>query len=420
MKLSLFLAFACLLQGQTPDSRNRLWREDIDFFVKGISAKGMTVDLARGPSSRGQKDFEKLFPAKTFDPAIAALKESLPSLSDTEIVMRLMRIVAGAGVAHTSVEWPKGMGFERRLPVVMGWYGDGLAVASATQEFRSAVGRKVLKLGSKTPEELLAAVTPYISHENDAYLRNAAPGFLTAYPVVNQLGLADPDGMVSMVLERAGGEPLTVKLPLVESKEAKVGFWVALGIEKPPFVSQLNRKYWSRYFEDSRTEFIQYNQCMNDRALPFGEFTQGVMREIDAHPVQRVVLDLRWNGGGDSSVIGPLKNALASRPQLAGHIYVLIGAGTFSSALLNAIDWKQHLHATLAGEPTGGKPGSYGEVKLLTLPNSKVVVRYSSKYFAAPGGMDTPSLMPDILAPLKLSDLEAGRDSALDAILAGR
>jgi hypothetical protein len=86
--LALYLTLASTLPGQEPGAEAR-WREDIDAFVRGLSAEGTTVDLERGISSRGQKDFGKLYPREKFDPAIASLKQSLPTLSDAEIVLRL-------------------------------------------------------------------------------------------------------------------------------------------------------------------------------------------------------------------------------------------------------------------------------------------------------------------------------------------
>jgi len=428
--LALYLTLASTLPGQEAglearssegarSSQEARWREDIDAFVRGVSAEGTTVDLERGISSRGRKDFGKLYPREKFDPAIASLKQSLPTLSDAEIVVRLMQIVASAGVAHNGIDWPKGMGFEQRIPFTFGWFADGLAVTAATRPFAKTIGLRVLRIGSMTPPELLEGVSPFISHENQVWLRLNAPVFITLHPVLEHLGLIEPDGLVSVTLARPGSEPMVVRVPLVDSKEPKIGFWEALHISKPPYVSQLRKNYWHQYLEDSQTAYIQYNACANDRALSFADFTRDVVAEdIDRHPVKRVVVDLRWNGGGDSRVISPLKKALASRPNLAGHIYVLIGPNTFSSALYDAVEWKRDLRVTLVGEPTGGKPsGSYGEVNKLTLPNSRLVVRYTSKYFGGSTDMDAPSLMPDIAAPLALGDLMAGRDPALSAVL---
>jgi hypothetical protein len=130
------------------------------------------------------------------------------------------------------------------------------------------------------------------------------------------------------------------------------------------------------------------------------------------------VIDLRQNGGGDSRVIGPLKSGLAARLKAIGHVYVLIGPMTFSSAVDNAMDLHRDLHATLVGEAAGGQPAGYGEIKTLTLPNSKIVVQYTTKFFGAAKGVDPLALNPDLGAPRLWADALAGRDPVLEAAIA--
>jgi hypothetical protein len=90
---------------------------------------------------------------------------------------------------------------------------------------------------------------------------------------------------------------------------------------------------------------------------------------------------------------------------------------TFSSAVLNAIELVQRLHARLVGGPSAGAPSGYGEVKTFALPHSKLTVRYSTKHFvnaAFPGD----ALEPDLAVTVRAADWFAGRDPAIDAILA--
>jgi hypothetical protein len=137
---------------------------------------------------------------------------------------------------------------------------------------------------------------------------------------------------------------------------------------------------------------------------------------VDCHPTH-----LRRNGGGDSHVIGPLKRGLTARRNKLGKFYVLIGPGTFSSAVDNAIELQRSLGAVFVGEPSGGKPSSYGEVKQVALPNSKLVVQYTSKWFGSHKDSEPGDLTPAIPAPRTLVDLIAERDPALTAALtAGR
>ena len=145
--------------------------------------------------------------------------------------------------------------------------------------------------------------------------------------------------------------------------------------------SQPDRKYyWHQYLRDSGTLYVQYDICKNDPQLSFNDFAKQVLADADANKPSQVVIDLRKNGGGDSRVIRPLKSGLAERHV---KVFVLIGPNTFSSGTDNAIELRHDLHATLVGEPTGGKPSSYGEVMTITLPSSKLVVRYTTKWFGS-------------------------------------
>src|SRR6266849_2675196 len=64
----------------SPAEREAHWREDLQFLVAGLSAPGNTFDLQRGISTRGQKDFEKLYPKALFDAEIKALGSDISKL----------------------------------------------------------------------------------------------------------------------------------------------------------------------------------------------------------------------------------------------------------------------------------------------------------------------------------------------------
>jgi hypothetical protein len=236
--------------------------------------------------------------------------------------------------------------------------------------------------------------------------------------VLEHLRLVQPNGTVAVTLQEPGREPITLVIPLAEQQPARLRVREALGITPPLYASGPEQaKYWYRYVSDSQTLFVQYNDCENDRKQSFADFTRALLTEVQPRPLQRVVVDLRWNGGGDSRVIRPLKQALAG-PLAGKPLYVFIGPETFSSALMNAMELKRERKAVLVGEATGGTPKGYGEVKRLVLPHSQVAVRYTSKFFAVPKKFDVPSLLPDLPAPILFRDVLAGRDPAMAAVLA--
>lgn len=197
-----------------------------------------------------------------------------------------------------------------------------------------------------------------------------------------------------------------------------VSAWDVLQIPTPLYHQQPDSAYWCEYLADAKTLYIQYNKCQNI-GRPFESFAKEALSCVDSHSVERVVVDLRFNVGGDSRVIKPLVDGLKSRPALSteGHLYALIGPVTYSSGMMAAMDFKEELHAILIGEPTGGKPNSFGEVKQATLPNSNLAIYYPTKYFRPISDADPESIMPDVAVRLTLEDFLAGRDPVLEAAL---
>jgi len=94
------------------------------------------------------------------------------------------------------------------------------------------------------------------------------------------------------------------------------------------------------------------------------------------------------------------------------------GRRTFSSALLNALELKTSTRATFVGEPTGGRPNHYGEVRTLFLANTGITVGYSTKYFRYSRD-DTDSMLPDVIIEPSIASFAAGSDPVVDWILQG-
>jgi hypothetical protein len=386
-----------MLRAQDPQTR---WPEDLAFLEAEFSGH--------------EKDFTKLYPH--FHEEMGALRGEIGKLGDSEIVLRLMKMVASANVGHNIVYLPaRALGFYP-IPFMLAWYSDGLVVGAAPSTYAAAEGTHVQRIGSMTPEQALAAVAPFISHENDASLRVQSTRFLQMVSVLRQIGAADSSGNVTFTLVKPGGEPFTLTVGAAEPGMKRISMFDALHVSLPLYRKQPDRFYWYEYLADSQALYIQYNRCANDPKLAFADFTRELLAFADSHPVDRVVVDLRLNPGGDSRVIGPLKRALQARAALRSKVTVLIGPRTFSSAQMAAVEFRHDLHATLVGEATGEMLNGYGEVKGLTLPHSGLKMQYSTKYFHL-GKNDASALEPDVRATTSLEDALAGKDPVLEAAL---
>jgi|SRR5579872_1816142 len=400
-------AAACILAASLaaqPADRSARWRDDLTRLSRILKAE--------------QYAFPKRYDVSAFDAEITALERDAATLTDPDITLRLMRLVAGAKDGHSRVVVPV-FGPFRRLPLTVEWFADGLAVMSAAPEYADALGLRVTRIGRMTPEQVLAAAAPYIAHENEFGLRAESPGYLTVLEVLQAVGAADASGRVTLTLVRADGS--SMEISVAPGNPLRWTTVSALDASHTPVdVSRRHpdqRFYWFEYLRDSHAMYVQYNTCQNDPTRPFAAFVRDALAAADRERVDRWIVDLRRNSGGMNRVIKPLTEGLAGR---SAHqpVFVLIGGATFSAAIENAMELKRKLHATLVGEPTGGKPNIYGNPRTLTLPNSQLKVQYSTAFVKHVSDGDPLAIDPDIRISLTLADVLAGRDPVLNAALA--
>jgi len=114
-----------------------------------------------------------------------------------------------------------------------------------------------------------------------------------------------------------------------------------------------------------------------------------------------------------------LVNPIAATPAInrRGHLFVLIGNLTFSAAMSNSAHFRQKTAAILVGEPIGERPNSYQENRELSLPNSHIVISYSTRFYKfVPDGAEN-RVRPDIDVETTWEDVRAGRDPVLQRAL---
>ena len=381
------------------------WRQDLQFLATQLPL------LHVNP-------FTKISRAQ-FDQAVNNLNTDIPTLRDEEILVRLMRIFAMIGDSHTTLRTQASTVELRSYPLKLYWFSDGLYATSVTSAYRQAAGARLIRIGSIDVQSAHDAVTDLIPHENEPWLRGLSPGVLVSPEILSALRIL-PDMHGKLVFQQPGGAEFTVDMePISVNSNVQ---WVAVPdpaqIPTPLYRRHPELNYWFDYVDASRTLYVQYNVCQNRQDLPFNQFFQQIQQFRATHQVDKFVIDLRNNSGGDSSIFQPLINAVANDSSInrSDRLFVIIGRLTFSSGLFNAIDLRQRTNARFVGEATGGKPNAFGEVGTFRLPNSQLTVTYSKRFFTTMPG-DPLSLFPEWFVNLSSSDYLSGRDPAMEAIL---
>jgi hypothetical protein len=377
------------------------WTEDLKFMASELSEKHKNL-------------FFKL-PEEKFSAMVEDLRSRIPGLSPEEIIVGFMKILAAVGDAHTDTYIRPA----QALPLMIYWFDDGLFILNTTERYKAAFHGRITGLGGHPIEKVIEALSQVIPHENDAQIKNKLPSLLTRTDLLFGLGLlSDTSGTDLSFLDREGVEK-TIKMEPISMSVRPA--WLAdlnKTEDAPLYRQRAGEFYWHHFLEESGTLFVKYNSCRNIPGRPFSEFTKEVFEFLDNHDTQRLIIDLRHNGGGNSAIFSPFIGEIKKRDSInqKGRLFVLIGRRTFSSAVLNALELQNQTEAIFAGEPTGGKPNHFGEIKYFELPHSKLPVQYSTKYFTI-AAKDTPSLMPDIPVEVNFSHYLSNSDPVLEAVL---
>jgi hypothetical protein len=376
------------------------------------------VDLLARELPRLHKNLFFTLKAPEFKALVERFKESLPGLNDDEFRVGLSRLVASIGDAHTGFRPP----IEHAFPLMLYWFKEGIFLTNTAKEHEGVLYQRLTAVNGHPIAEVVRSFGEILSHENDAQLKSSVPQFLASAEALHGLRLTEDAGKAVFSFEDDAGRKTDVamtSLPLraapawaVDTRDASA--W-------PLYMRDRQKAYWFAALPESKAVYLKYNSCREMKDQPFAAFVKDVFAAVESGRSERLIVDLRNNGGGDSSVFEPFFRALAnsSRINRKGGLFVVLGRQTFSSAVLNAIDLRKRTPAVFVGEPTGGKPNHFGEVKTLVLPKTKLEVSYSTKFFQQ-SFEDTPSLMPDITVELSIADYRVRRDPVLAEILSGK
>lgn len=400
----LWNAFGIFAQENTIKSRAERWQEDVEFFARELPKRHKNL-------------FFKL--SKTeFEREIERIKTNLPKFSDTQIHVELMTLTAKIGDAHTTVDNPGST--TSIFPLAISRFKEGWYVLLADEKYKEIVGAKLVKVGDTPIEKVVRKVSEVIPAENEYWLMSNVSIYLQMGEVLQAKGILPTKESGSFSFVTREGKPLTINMKSIMTKDLRSAKFAKITDQiKPSFAAQKNDIYWSEYLPEKKTLFIAYNRCVEDKNKPFVKFVEEAFAVVDKEKAEKIVVDLRRNGGGNSNVMQPLLEAIKARPQFMkkGSLFVLIGRGTFSSGFMNARELQFYTNAIWVGEPSGQKPNAYGEVREFVLPNSNLKVSYSTKFFELVKAEKRSFLPVDVPVERRFVDFTAGRDLALEKAL---
>lgn len=356
------------------------------------------------------------------DSAIRATGLAVARESDDALAVRLMRLARLLGDGHTEAIAPFQEGpASRGLPVQFGAFADGVFVTGTDSAHAALLWRRVDAVEGRPVEEVLRRLDVVCPQDNPARPRSVAPQLLRYAPLLHALGLARRDDRVSLRLSDPTGAATDAEIAV---RPGPPPAWIRepAGAAGPPeFVRRRFEYHWLRSDPARGEVFAAYNGCADADSESVAAFAERLGRALAEPGVRRLVLDLRWNGGGNNHLNRPLLEAIvqARTVNRPGRLFVITSPHTFSAAMCLAGELDLYTHAVFVGEPTGSSPNFVGETNFVPLPWSGVRVSISNLAWQNTTASDRrPWIPPRLPVPWRFADWRAGRDAALEAIRA--
>jgi len=418
-------------QPMTPD----LWRADLQFAVDSFLPRDRSFsDAARA----------------RFRTAVAALADSAAVKTDEEMIVGLARAVAMAENAHTRLYLVRNRSEVRRLPVRVWWFDDGLFVVRARPGYQALLGARVLRICGHPVDEVRRAVRPLYAG-NEAWAAYLSGYTMTSPEILAGLHVCPRGAAPSITYaDRAGrrGERTLEPLELRLSNDPTEGWWDVSPLHggvQGPWLSALPadtaalplylrdplHPYWVRYLAADRTLYIQHNRAVQMESEPIAAFGDRVLGLLASQPVEKIVVDERFDTGGNLEIAQPFMRRLADAARERGaRLYVITGRATFSAGLSAVAQLREWGHAGIVGETAGeGLDDFWAEGGNLRMPNSQLTLHFADRVHSYARRKTHPRspytalelhadrVTPTIRTRTTSRDYVAGRDPALDAIL---
>ena len=409
----IFLAFGFTgrTAGQTAPAETHAerWQQDVDALTQQILEKHVNPFWI---VSEGD-----------FMAQAQELKAQAANLSDEEMLFGVMKLMGSVGDGHTYVT-PEGIFEEaanKRFPVEITWFDNGLFVTRAAPETQEALGAQLIAVEGISIEEILARVEPALTYDDgNPYGRRTEFEWFVARPLLLYAAGLIPDEAAGEFTFSRDGESFTLTLGGRDRDSFNL---VGPDLSEVPL-------YWqgvlddvtarTTYLENEGAVYLQYNSS-TEIGFNFTDASVRALRFARREGAKKLIVDVRRNTGGSNLASELFSYRLGQHPflQNGGKLYVIMGQDTFSSGFDVVSQLVRPYGAVTVGQPAGTRPNFFGNVGSFTLPNSGITVGVPntlSPNFPELG--DVRVYPPDLEVAFTSHDFFAGRDPYVEAALA--
>jgi hypothetical protein len=440
MKAHFAIAVLCsislVLVGEARAGSVSDWQHDIDEIVKDVQAIHPNPFFKTGRIA--------------FLRRAEALKGNIPRLTEEQRVVGAMQLIALIGDTHTQLE-PDRPDFAWWYPIRIYEFTDGYFVTAAHKSAADLAGARVLEVAGQPVDSVVQNTRGLMGADNLFARKEYVFAFSNA-SLMKGLGYAPATGELKVKFKLMNGNevervltPHTTNDTRFKKDDSTFEWHFQAEMGGPPFggieewisvydglpysafrttdltrpLRLMNRRFFvAKSVPEKDAFYIQSNVVGDD----FAEQFRGALEEVDKVKPRRLIVDLRYNFGGDGSHVPAMARQFIKREDAPPwkELYILTGRRTLSAGIMAAVAVMDNTDNTVIGEPMSAPVNSYGDAISINFPRIGMHMDLSTAMHQLGDSNDVSEFAPvDVPAPFTFAEYASGRDPAIDPILGG-
>ena len=388
------------------------WNEDLDYLIQRLEIMHPNLygNVTKEAFYGYAEDLRNRIPGSTANEMIIGVHELLAHIKSLHTFCT--PVYSAPGLAEIRKNY-------KYYPVRFYPFEDGLYIRSIAKRYDKACGKKVLKIGSLTAEEVMRRLSRFVAADNEMTVLEYLPRhFMNDGPLLQYIGACNSPDEVRLLLADEQGREFEY---VVQTDVGMSGPVFMNGGSKNPvplYLKQANDPYWYEFLPEQKAIYLQINAFVHKKNEPFDKFCQRLFDAFDGQKAERLIVDIRQNAGGNHIEL-PLLKGILNRPDLdhPDRLFVIIGRTTVSAAQHFASEIVRYTNATFFGEPTCSKPNQYGAIRRFNLPHGKLQIGCAVDYYQDAQPFDfSMETEPHFFVGLTSVDFKENRDPVLERI----
>jgi len=369
-KIILIITVIFCINSYSQEIKTEDWITDLNFLKTELIKKHKNLFF-----KLSKQDFEL---------ELNSIIKNLEKDNDKTTFFKINQLLAKIGDSHTAASTSHILKGVKTIPMQVEWFDDSLYISGTSKDNYEILGQRLVSINGYKLERILDSLSTLFVNENIGMANKKTAKLIRTKTVLKYFNFSkENDDVYHLGLINLNGKLSNYKLKEVEisNEQRKNNISLKVNNEKPFYRNGSGKSFKEKYYPEDKIYIIQYNKCFSKETVEkygkkefaykhpsFDEFETKVLKTIKSQKIDKLIFDLRFNQGGFSYLAENLINKICENKKInkEAHLFVAVGNLTYSSAIINAVNFKGNSKAIIIGEKTSGKPNHYGNGLHLT------------------------------------------------------